>query len=299
MPRRPRARSANLRKQKEKEEKDKQQQKETREQRQREQDEKRRKAEADAKAANKKKEEQEREAREKEKERRELEILAAQASLGSDNQPHNGFEQDDRFHGSPAKDAVDERHEHERELELLRRDRLLRQVENDPRREEREPAGRRRQDLVSRLECEQAGWPLPQQRRQVSLGWPPQQIGQWQPPTAPIGPQMQMHACPSGMGYTQPQPPHQYQYTGLPPPGWLSGGGSYLPMAGGFASPMPHAYSAALDDTPPGEVDMERKLSGLRSARNVPAGDAAQMAMEEGMLRFDLERAKRKRKMRQ
>eukprot|EP00962_Isochrysis_galbana_P035452 scaffold12163_cov111-Isochrysis_galbana.AAC.3 len=54
----------------------------------------------------------------------------------------------------------------------------------------------------------------------------------------------------------------------------------------------------ALDDTPPAEVDMERKLSGLRSARNVPPGEASQMAMEEGMLRFDLERAKRKRKLR-
>jgi len=41
---------------------------------------------------------------------------------------------------------------------------------------------------------------------------------------------------------------------------------------------------------------MERKLSGLRAARNVPTGDAAQRAMEEGELRFDLSRAQRKRK---
>jgi hypothetical protein len=41
---------------------------------------------------------------------------------------------------------------------------------------------------------------------------------------------------------------------------------------------------------------MARKLSGLRAARNVPPGDAAQFALEEGMLRFDLERAQRKRK---
>jgi len=66
---------------------------------------------------------------------------------------------------------------------------------------------------------------------------------------------------------------------------------------------MPHGHGTgggggALDDTPPAEVDMERKLSGLRSARNVPPGEASQMAMEEGMLRFDLERAKRKRKLR-
>eukprot|EP00962_Isochrysis_galbana_P003912 scaffold1099_cov122-Isochrysis_galbana.AAC.3 len=53
-----------------------------------------------------------------------------------------------------------------------------------------------------------------------------------------------------------------------------------------------------LDDTPPAGVDMEHKLPGLRAARNVPTGDAAQraMAMEEGELRFDLSRAQRQRK---
>ena len=50
-----------------------------------------------------------------------------------------------------------------------------------------------------------------------------------------------------------------------------------------------------MPDTPPGEVDIERKLAGLRAARNIPPGEAAQMAMEEGQLRFELERAKRKR----
>jgi hypothetical protein len=50
-----------------------------------------------------------------------------------------------------------------------------------------------------------------------------------------------------------------------------------------------------LPNVPPREIDMERKLCGLRAARNVPTEEAAQFAMEEGMLRYDLERAKRKR----
>jgi hypothetical protein len=73
---------------------------------------------------------------------------------------------------------------------------------------------------------------------------------------------------------------------GLPPPA--------------FMSPHPHAGAPRrpplqVGDTPPGEVEMERKLAGLRAARNVPPGEAAQMAMEEGSLRFDLERSKRLR----
>jgi len=76
-------------------------------------------------------------------------------------------------------------------------------------------------------------------------------------------------------------------------------------MPGAFASPhqqmrirvqAPEAHAHAMGhDTPPGEVEIERKLAGLRAARNMPPGEAAQMAMEEGQLRFELERSKRKR----
>lgn len=69
----------------------------------------------------------------------------------------------------------------------------------------------------------------------------------------------------------------------------------YTAGSGGMF-PSPHPPQRPVPDTPPQEIEIERKLHGLRAARNIPVGEAAQMAMEEGMLRYDLHRAQRKRK---
>jgi len=104
-----------------------------------------------------------------------------------------------------------------------------------------------------------------------------------------------------GSGPQPPPPPPQQQWQ-QPPWQQLQPWPPPPPHSFGARQPPPHSMSPIVlaptghrPDTPPREVEMERKLAGLGAARNMPAGEASQMAMEEGALHYDLERAKRKR----
>lgn len=221
-----------------------------------------------------------------------------------------------RLHNNNNNGGWDEELERQEEERRVRAEMEARR-EEEARRQGVEEEGRRRvEENNRRKQADRHAEEMEDQRRKQAMedalrhlrgeaqaqGWPPQQplwqqlwLGQVQQLPPPLPERGGGGGGRAAGGYVTGGGDHPL--AAMLPYGAAAGGGAAGMQAPPYAPPL--RLQPRPPDTPQDEVEIERKLHGLRSARNMPPGEATQLAMEEGMLRFDLERAKRKRKAQQ